>query len=109
CKKEFPHLVEMHQKYAGKGVACVPLSVDAAQDRDAVLKFLQKQKATLANFLLDEPPKVWQEQFGIYGPPAVFVFDRDGKLAGRFDGNDAAKEWSYADVETVVVKLLDRK
>ena len=99
----------MHKKYAGKGVACVSLSVDAAEDRDAVLKFLQRQKATLANFLLDEPAKVWQEQFGIYGPPAVFVFDRDGKLAGRFDGNDAGKDSFYADVEKVVVKLLDRK
>ena len=31
CKENFPHVVEMHQKYAGKGLAVVSLSLD---DRD---------------------------------------------------------------------------
>src|SRR4051794_6780667 len=28
CKENFPHLVEMHKKYAGKGLAVVSLSFD---------------------------------------------------------------------------------
>ena len=31
CKENFPHVVEMHEKYAGKGLAVVSLSLD---DRD---------------------------------------------------------------------------
>ena len=54
CKAEFPHLVERHEKYAGKGVACVSLSVDLPENKDDALKFLQKQKAGFTNLLLDE-------------------------------------------------------
>ena len=61
----------MHEKYGKTGVACVSVSVDAGDDKDDVLAFLKKQKATLTNYLLDEKQKVWQEHFGIDGPPAV--------------------------------------
>ena len=67
----------MHEKYGKKGVACVSVSVDAVDDKDDVLAFLKKQKATLTNYLLDEKQKVWQEHFGIDGPPA-----RRARMAG---------------------------
>ena len=109
CKKEFPNLVDLHRKYAGKGLACVSVSVDPVEDQAAALKFLQKQKATFANYLLDEPNTAKQKYFDIFGPPAVLVYDRDGKLAQRFDHNDVNKDYSYADVEKVVKKLLEKQ
>ncbi len=108
CKKEFPHLVELHEKYAGRGVACVSVSLDQLDAKAAALKFLIKEKASFTNILLDEPPKVWQEIFDIYGPPAVLVFDKAGKLAARFDHNDIDKSYTHADVEKAVAKLLDK-
>jgi len=93
----------MHEKYAGKGVVCVSVSVDPVGDQDDVLAFLKKKKATLVNYLLDEKQKVWQEHFGVPGPPAVFVYGRDGKLAKRFDSDE---DYNYAEVEKLVVKLL---
>lgn len=96
----------MHTKYARDGVVCVSLSVDELPEREATLKFLKSKKATFANYLLNEEVGVWQEKLKITGPPAVFVFDRDGKVAARFDTNDSAKEFTYADVEQVVKKLL---
>ena len=93
----------MHEKYGKKGVACVSVSVDSVDDKDDVLAFLKKQKATLTNYLLDEKQKVWQEHFGIDGPPAVLVYDRDGKLAKKFVPDE---DFTYADVEKLVVKLL---
>jgi hypothetical protein len=96
----------MHEKYAKQGVVCMSVSVDLKEDYEAALKFLQKQKATFANFLLDEKQKVWQDHFSIIGPPAVFVYDRDGKVT-PFNNND--KEYTYADVEKLVKKLLESK
>jgi hypothetical protein len=91
----------MHEKYAKKGLVCMSISVDDVDDQDRTLTFLKKQKATFANYLLDEPAKVWKDYFDIVGPPTVLVYDRSGKLAGKFD--------DYADVEKLVEKLLDSK
>ena len=94
----------MHEKHRKDGLVCLSVSVDPLEEKERTLKFLRKVKATFANYLLDEAPnKVWQDHFGIFGPPAVFVYDRDGKLAKRFD---AEEEWTYKEVEQVVEKLL---
>jgi cytochrome oxidase Cu insertion factor (SCO1/SenC/PrrC family) len=93
----------MHAKYAKKGVVCVSVSVDQVDDKEDVLKFLKKVKATLVNYLLDERPKVWKDHFGVVAPPAVFVYDRDGKFVRKFEPGE---EFSYADVEKVVQKVL---
>jgi thiol-disulfide isomerase/thioredoxin len=109
CKREFPHLVALHRKYAGQGLTAVSVSVDPAEDQGKALRFLRKVGAAFPNYLFDEKVAVWQEHFDIYGPPAVLVFGRDGKLAGRFDHNDVNKVYSYDDVEKLVRKLLARK
>jgi thiol-disulfide isomerase/thioredoxin len=107
CKKEFPHLVELHEKYAKKGVVCVSVSVDPLEDQEKTLEFLKKQKATFTNYLFDEKQKVWQDHFHILGPPAVFVYGPDGKLARHFDP-DVGGGYTYADVEKLVERLLPR-
>src|SRR6516164_5128643 len=82
CKKEFPHLVEMHRKHAPQGLAVVTVSLDDLRDgktREAVLAFLKEQRATFTNVILDEKEEVWQEKLKILGPPSYFVFNRQGK------------------------------
>jgi hypothetical protein len=37
------------------------------------------------------------------------VFDVDGDLVQKFDRDDPDNQFTYADVEELVVKLLDRK
>jgi hypothetical protein len=91
----------MHEKYAKKGLVCISVSVDELEDKEATLKFLKKQKATFSNFLVDEPQTVWKELFDTVGVPAIRVYDRAGKLVGKFE--------DYDDVEKLVVKLLDGK
>jgi len=96
----------VHRKYRDKGVVAMSLSTDDAEDKGNVLKFLKSKSATFANYLLDEDAKIWQDHFAIKGPPAVFVYDRSGKIAGRFDSEDPDKEFTYADVEKLVRKLV---
>jgi thiol-disulfide isomerase/thioredoxin len=104
CKREFPHLVELHQKYSNRGLTALSVSLDDPHDdeaRDRVRKFLAAREATFVNFLLDEKPDVWQAKLKIDGPPCVFVFDRRGRLVKRYHDHV-----DYAEIERLVADLL---
>jgi thiol-disulfide isomerase/thioredoxin len=107
CKAAFPHLVEMHQKYAGRGLVVVSVSIDDSKDRDAIeeaQKFLRAKKATMTNFLLDEGPAVWQKKLGSESVPVVFVFNRAGQIEKKY--TESPKP---AEVDSLVEKLLQQK
>jgi thiol-disulfide isomerase/thioredoxin len=106
CKREFPNLVRLHERYAADGLVCLSVSVDDAAKHDAALAFLTRQKATFANYRLTDKPEVWQKAWKVSGPPIVFVFDRAGKRAAKFDSEDEKKPFTYAEVEALVRKLL---
>jgi hypothetical protein len=99
----------MHEHYARDGLVCMSVTVDELSRKEAALAFLKKQKATFANYLLNEEASVWAEKWSIAAPPAVFVFDRDGKRAAKFDTSDSEKSFTYDDVEKVVKQLLPAK
>jgi thiol-disulfide isomerase/thioredoxin len=110
CKKGFPHLVEMHRRYADKGLVCMSVSLDEADDKEAVaraLAFLKQKKATFPNYLLAEDAEVWQDKWKLKAPPAIFVFDRLGRRAAKFSMDDPSKQFTYEEVEKLVQKLLD--
>jgi len=117
CVKEFPGLVALHKKYAGK-VACLSLSLDyegigkPEELLPTVKEFLESKKATFRNLLAKEDSDVMCKKLGIVSVPAIFVWDRNGKLAKKFDDDVAAKSlgrpFTYADVETVVQECLAR-
>jgi thiol-disulfide isomerase/thioredoxin len=105
CKKEFPHFVELHQKHAKDGLVCISLTVDDADDKDRALKFLQAQKATMTNFLIDEPADVWQKKLDATVPPNAIVIGRDGQRVKRFTSEEP---FTYEDVEKLIKPLLAR-
>jgi thiol-disulfide isomerase/thioredoxin len=105
CKKEFPHFVDLHQKYAKDGLVCISLSVDDADDKERTLKFLRAQKATMANYLIDESADVWQKQLDATVPPNAIVIGRDGKRVKRFTSEEP---FTYADIEKLVKPLLEK-
>ena len=104
CKREFPKLVELHQKYAADGLACISVSLDDPTDdaaRSRALRFLNEKKATFLNLLLDERPEFWQAKLKIDGPPCVFVFNRAGGLLKKFHD-----DVDYRDIERLVIDAL---
>jgi len=109
CKREFPNLVKLYQEYAMGGLACMSVTVDPPENREAALKFLKNKGAGFANYLLDEDAALWQEKWNVKGVPVVFVFDRAGKRAAKFDNDDPKKQFTYADVRSLAVKLLEEK
>jgi thiol-disulfide isomerase/thioredoxin len=110
CIKEFPRLVALHKQYGPKKLACISLSFDydgsdkIEEIRPPVLAFLERQKATFDNVLSSTPSDELSKKLEIPAIPAVFVYDRDGKLAKRFEGNKA-----YNEAPALVKALLDGK
>jgi thiol-disulfide isomerase/thioredoxin len=108
CKQEFPHLVELHRKYANDGLVAVSVSVDDLKRdptvRGRVLNFLQKQQATFTNVILDEPAEVWQTKFNSLTIPIVYVFGRDGRWTQFKDGAKYTET-----IAPLVVELLKKK
>ncbi len=112
CKENFPHLVEMHRKYAKQGPGRDLLSLDDPTDKAAVAeaeKFLKDKKAAFTNVLLDENFGDGFEKLNINAIPAVFVFGPDGKEVKRFTMDDPNNQFTYDEVEKAIVALLDCK
>jgi thiol-disulfide isomerase/thioredoxin len=107
CKREFPNLVKLHQQYAKGGLVAISVSLDELSEdgaKDKVMKFLQKQQATMNNLILDEKPAVWQVKLKIDGPPLVIVFNRKGELEQKF----VDKEVDYTVIGKLVAELLKK-
>lgn len=116
CMVEFPHLVELHKKHGDK-LICMSASCDYAgikskppeSYRDHVLEFLTKQNATFQNVLLNVESDVLFEKIELASIPAVYVFGPDGKVAKRFDNDNAkpGEDFTYTkDIVPFVEKLL---
>jgi len=109
CKENFPHLVEMHRKYARQGLAVASLTLDDPSDAKAIdeaRKFLQEKKAVFANYLMNEEFGVGFEKLGINAIPAVFLYGPDGKEVKRFTMDDAENQFTYEEVEAYVKAVL---
>jgi thiol-disulfide isomerase/thioredoxin len=109
CKREFPNLVRLQQKYGSQGLVAVSVALDDPNNKlpqEAVLRFLKKQNALLTNVFLDEKEEVWKARFGIDGPPCAFVFNRDGKYK-KFDADHI--EEGYVNIEKQAVEFLQQK
>jgi thiol-disulfide isomerase/thioredoxin len=116
CLAEFHNLVELHRKYGPDRVACISLSFDfeglgKPEDQvEGVLGFLRQQGATFENLMSNEESDVLYRKFKLAAVPAVFVYDRAGRLRKRFDNEQAkskAEAFSYAQVGELVAQLLD--
>jgi thiol-disulfide isomerase/thioredoxin len=112
CKKEFPHLVEMHRKYAKDGLVAVSVTLDDPSDlpvRARAVAFLKSQGAEFTNVLLDETPEYWQSILKIDGPPCIYIFNRDNRFVLKRDGAGPEGRIDYSVFEKRIVELLAEK
>jgi thiol-disulfide isomerase/thioredoxin len=108
CKKEFPNLVKLHQEYGKKGLVCMSVSVDTEDEKEDALKFLKEKGAAFENFLLADPPEVWQKTLKFDAVPVVFVYGKDGKIAKKFIADKPENVFDYGDVRKLVLPLLEK-
>jgi hypothetical protein len=111
----------MQKKYAGDGFEAVAVSIDPIRGKDGkvdpkvqagVEKFLNGQKPPFPNFILDAKEEEWQKKLGVFGPPCVYVFNRDNHFVLKRpvldkDGNPV-EEVDYAVIEKTVAGLMKK-
>ena len=105
CRKELPMLVALEQKYRSKGLALATVSADEPEQEAEALEFLRQHRVPAPlyikrardddRFIRTVDPK-WSGAL-----PALFVYDRAGKLVRSFVG-----ESEPAAIESAIRKLL---
>ncbi len=84
CRDEIPELLVLYDKYKGRGLELVGVSVDGNGSDQAIRSFMK-------DFRMNYP--VWRDpdervsaQFLVVGVPATFLIDREGILRWRKTG-----------------------
>jgi len=121
CIKELPGLVDVHNSFPAEDVKCITVSLDyigLADEgpetyKDKVMPILQHVGATFDNVIAADDSETMLKKLELAAPPAVYVYDRDGELAKRFDNEEAASEeegFTYQDdIKPLVEKLVQEK
>ena len=82
CKEEIPWFSAFHEKYSGKGLSVVGVSLDA--DGWKVVKpFLQATHVPYRIVLGDDAVA---KDYGTGSMPDTYLIDRDGKIAAAYSG-----------------------
>src|SRR4051794_10129242 len=106
----FPHLVEMHKKFADKGLVIITVSLDDFTNEDLVAganKFLKRVNPPFVKLLLQESTDFWSKKFDFETPPCYFVFDRNGQWV-RFRASDYAEDVNYHDLmDKAIIRMLN--
>lgn len=116
CMREFPHLVQLSEKYQGQ-LRCISLNVDYIGLKKkgpesyvpAVQEFLSQQNATqVINLASSDADRKILKALEVGAMPAILIFDAQGELVERFtDSNTGDDGLTYeGDIIPVVERLL---
>ena len=118
-----PVLIELHEKFAGKGLAIVGIHMDVDGEIDTPAKLDEKlaqfkknlwhgkdlpfPNALVSGKEVGEADETFHceasRQYGVVGYPTTVLIDREGKVVGRFEARDI----KYATEQ--IEKLLGEK
>ena len=103
CRIETPHLVEMHRRYAAKGLRIIGLNVGGPKDREQVPAYVEEFRIP---YMLGYPDPAMTQLYLSDDDriPQAFVFDRKGRLVKRFISYDDSMP---AELERIVQASLD--
>jgi thiol-disulfide isomerase/thioredoxin len=91
CKDEMKLFTAAHNDYSDKGVTVIAASLDEANDRKSVDKFIKKRKMTMPVWLGITPEQA-EKTTGSPGLPVTLFIDRDGTQIFRVVGQIREKE-----------------
>ncbi len=101
CKEEMPLLLELRRRYAERGLDVWFVSVDAHEQAQAALEFLQQQKAPVPSYVAVGPLGYFKQAMSPLWEgslPATFLFDQYGRLRYM---------WAAQAFEPELVPILD--
>jgi len=88
CRKSFPWLNNMQEKYETKGFVVVSINLDA--QRSLANKFLQEVNAEFV--IIYDAKGVLAREFQLKGMPSSYLFNRQGQLVSSHNGFNAKKK-----------------
>jgi len=83
-----PSVNALYQEFKGQGLEVLLISFRESAD---VVKRTVAERGYTAPVLLDASGEVTGRLYGVWGPPTVYLVDREGRLIGRMVGSE---EWS---------------
>jgi len=115
CMREFPNLVKLHQEHP-QTVTCISVNLNYDGTADSppeshltsVLEFLKKQDATFVNVVCSDPDSDVYDMIDLSSIPAVYVYDKAGKLRKRFDNERSDYGDEGFTYEKHVIPLVDQ-
>jgi AhpC/TSA family protein len=78
-----PPVQKLYQEYRGKGFEV--LLIDFQEDPERVRQAV-KDRGYTAPVLIDRSGDVTGKVYGVWGPPTLYIVDRQGRLVGRAAG-----------------------
>lgn len=81
CRQEIPHLQKVEEKYHGRNVEFVSISIDEKKDYEKWKKFVDEKKLGGTQLYADNAWKSeWVQAFGINSIPRFILIGPDGKV-----------------------------
>lgn len=93
CRKSHPHLVELHEKYAPRGVQFINVAHEFdTRNRNYWLKAIKEDKLTWTQILNDEGLKECDlvNLYAVTAFPTKILIDPEGKIVARYSGDSKA-------------------
>ena len=100
CVAEMPSLERIHQRFSGRGLVVLGVSVDA--DKAEYENFLRTYKITFPNYR--DPGKSIATRYGTFMYPETYIIDRQGRLVRKIIG---PLEWDDPQVVEFLTRVLD--
>ena len=96
-----PPVQKLHRDLKARGLEV--LLIDFREDPDRVRQTV-KERGYTAPVLLDESGDLTGKVYGVWGPPTVYIVDRQGRLVGRAAG---PRPWDSPAGRRFIETLLD--
>ena len=91
CRRSFPWMNEMQEKYADQGLTIIAVNMDS--ERDLAEQFLAEMPA--AFMLRFDPEGNIAKEFGVEAMPTSYLLDSSGNVLARHLGFKLAKTKEY--------------
>ena len=102
CRRSFPWMNNMQEKYADQGLVIIGVNLDAV-DADAQ-DFLRE---TPANFrIISDPDGALAREYDVIAMPTSYIFDRNGDLVTRHLGFKVRRQEEY---EALLAETLNKE
>jgi hypothetical protein len=95
-----PSVNALHREFRGEGLEVLLIAFRESPD---LVRRVVKERGYTAPVLLDASGDVTGRVYGVFGPPTIYLVDRQGRLVGRAVGR---RDFSTPAARTFIRDLL---